>query len=1015
MKQLIFVSMILLFFSVPSSAQHTPPELESKIAGKKNLQEIMTEVEKYYDAEEMEKEEQRRENPDLAPEDEEEEREFESGLLFWKRWEWFNETRLKENGDLEDVNAKTAAAWEKVRTRDQATNRNSDSNASWNFVGPWGMNYQGGFFRGLSRIDRIVFHPTDPNIFFTCSGNGGLWRTLDGGNTWVNMNFHFPIVSASGLAINPENPFHMYVLTGDGRGGGAVSQNSCGIWVTYDGGSNWYKTSFNSDAQNSNFNGYKLVMMPGFPNVLFAATRNGLYRSTDFGNNWTIMLGGQYYDIEFDPSNSANVYVSGNGVFYKSSDYGASFPSSQRTFISGATRIEIGVSPNNPDYVYLFCGPYAGAITTGNPPVTTFVGTSQFGGIYRSADKGNANTFTQRTNIPNVLCDTQNGIVSSNDAGDQSGYDLAIDISKTNAEEFVVGGKILWKSIDGGASFTNLTPYNEGNTNATPPANYVHPDIQDVAYHPLTNELYAGTDGGIYRSTNGGTVWADITNGIHTTTFYHMAGAPFDVNKILGGTQDNGVKYKSSDADFKHITGADGFDCSFGPSVSSYMYTTVNNSVLRFETNGTNGAGITPTNANGNALVRFFPLVLADPVTDNTVYVAGGTAIINNSPVLSGLWKSTNGGTNWTQISTTTFSRAMCISPSNNSRVYLAGSSSLIRSDDGGTSWSADLTNNPGFVLGNISDINVCPTNSDLIFVAMGGYAENRKVFYSADAGATWQNVSGSLAAEVNVNCVVVDNSNNAYIGTDVGVFYQSASSTDWVPYYNELPNVPVTDLAIHQGAAKIRASTYGHGIWEAPLYAACDADLILTNAIFGEKYYQVSHDITSSSNITGADGTNVTFRAGHEIILMDGFTVIERNTFSGLLGGCENQPLNRSSASRPDGETPLFMQQVDPGDSTTLYRFGHVVVNAASRNAATITITANVSGEFQLLVTNKNSDFEAFRSTESLQAGGTVIKTIATANFENGKYYAQLYHSGQLVHVQELILPAVEMMGDSH
>lgn len=163
---------------------------------------------------------------------------------------------------------------------------------------------------------------------------------------------------------------------------------------------------------------------------------------------------------------------------------------------------------------------YAGAVTTGNPPVSTFVGTSQFGGLYRSTLKGDANTFALRANAPNVLCDTPNGIVAGNDAGDQSGYDLAIDVSKTNAEEIIVGGKITWKSINGGTNFTNITPYNEGSSNATPPANYIHPNIQILAYHPLTNAMYAGTDGGIYRSTNGGTVWTGISPMVFTPLLF---------------------------------------------------------------------------------------------------------------------------------------------------------------------------------------------------------------------------------------------------------------------------------------------------------------------------------------------------------------------------------------------------------------------------------------------------------------------------------------------------------------
>ena len=84
-------------------------------------------------------------------------------------------------------------------------------------------------------------------------------------------------------AINPANTNNLFVITGDNKGGNGISQNSCGIWVTYDGGGNWVKTNFNSNPQSPIYNGYKIIIMPDFTNVLFAATQSGLYRSTDGG------------------------------------------------------------------------------------------------------------------------------------------------------------------------------------------------------------------------------------------------------------------------------------------------------------------------------------------------------------------------------------------------------------------------------------------------------------------------------------------------------------------------------------------------------------------------------------------------------------------------------------------------------------------------------------------------------------------------------------------------------------
>jgi len=987
MKQIVFIAVVLLCFNGPSSAQPTPPALQKKITGKKNLNAIMAEVETYFKKEADGQDKLQKSIPGLPVKEA-----FESALLHWKRWEYFNQTRLKPNGDLEDVYAKTVKAWEKVTAKygdghsiNSPNAPQSGSNPAWNFIGPFNLQYQGGFFRGTSKTDRIVFHPTDPNTFYVCSVNGGLWRTQNGGSTWTTLNFYFPIQSAAGLAINPSNPNNLFVITGDPKGGNGIQQNSCGIWVTYDGGGNWFKTSFDSDAQTTAFTGYKIVMMPTLTNVLFAATRSGLYRSTNSGNTWTLVISGVIYDVEFDPSQYGRVYASGANRFYLSEDYGATFPASQQTSIAGANRIEIGVSPANSNYVYLLCGPYGGGGA---------VGSNTFRGIFRSGTGGTAGSFVMRTNTPNILCDATNGIVTTVNEGDQSGYDLAIDVHKTDAERIMVGGKIIWTSNNGGltGSLTNVTPYVEPNTNAIPPANYIHPDIQDIAYNPLNNLLYACTDGGVYVTGNGGAVWTNITNGIHATTFFHMAAAPFDVNRVLGGTQDNGVKYKTNTGDFTHIAGADGFDCAFGPSAASSIYTTINSTVAKFDINGTAQAVTTPPNT------AFFPVIAADPVTNNTIYLAAGPP---------GILKSINGGTSWTSTPLTQNIRQSIITcPNNANRVYVVGTGSIFRTDNGGTNWTGNLAANPGFINnGQISDINVSSGNSDYVYVTLGGYAAGQKVMYSNNAGANWFSISGTLPAEVKVNCVAVDNGNNAYIGTDMGVYYQAVSSSDWTPYFNQLPRVPVTDLVINQGALRIRASTYGHGIWETGLFTPCDINFSLTGAIAGEQFYQASGTLSSTASIVGGNLTNVTARAGTELYLGPNFTVFEGNVFNGILGPCNSSPVFPITGGRSSDLPPAFINQADKGNDTTLYPYGFITISQQANAPASVTINAIRPGDFMVVVSDKTGNEELLRITQNFAAEGFIEKPLPTSSFLKGKYFVQLYFNGRLVHVQELIL----------
>ncbi len=982
MKKNILLYCAMLLMSINIAAQQLPPQLQKKISKMKKLTSIMKVVEAFYEEEEEKKKR-------IAGRSENEEEEFESGLFHWKRWEYFNKTRLKPNGELEDINAKTVAAWQMVNNKygtetqlgiNGSTNR---SNAAWSFIGPFSNAYQNGFYRGLARTDRIVFHPTNPNTFFVCANNGGLWRTENNAVTWVNLTRYFPIQSISGVAVDPNNPQRIFVLTGDGNGGGAIRQNSCGIWFTLNGGSTWTQTSFNRNRQNPVLNGYKLVMMPGNANTLFAATESGLFRSTDAGNTWTLMFAATLltdgsrpvFDIEFDPSNASTIYVSAWGRFYRSIDGGATFPASEQTNIAGANRIEIAVSASNSNYVYLLCSP--------------FTGSSSFAGIYRSVLKGSQNSFgVAMATSPNILSAASDGIALTGD-GDQSNYNLAIAANPTNAEMIIVAGKIVWRSIAGGTSPVNLTVFAEPNTDPVAPSYYIHPDIHDLAYNPLNNKLYCCNDGGVYVSSDNGTAWVNITNGINSTTFYHMSAASYDVNKIMGGTQDNGMKYKKNAGDFLHVNGGDGFDCAFGNSASSPIYATNNAGVVKYDNNGDQLSVTTPANTT-----NLFPVITVNPVDDDIVYLASSS---------TGVSKSTNGGSSWTRVLNLAIQQSICNCPSNSNRIYVAGVSSIFRTDNAGSNWSSNLANNSGFAgSGRIADVNVCPANSNLLYAVIGGYTAGVKVLASNDAGATWINISGTLPAEINVNCVVIDNNNNAYIGTDMGVYFKAPTEADWTPYFNELPRCPVTDLVINQSAGKIRASTYGAGIWETNVYSACDFSYEITGDnngfVYGNRFYQASDNISSYATITGTDSTLVTARAGREIILGNGFTVTQTQRFNGLLGPCQSGlPPARLAFS-----APVFAAVAYNGNTIERYPFGTVTIEDGSNQC---TINAYKAGLFKLLLTDTTGSEILWEKQITAESKSQNMLLLEKGKLKPGQYYVQLIFDNKLVHYQELFV----------
>ncbi|MBL7727719.1 MAG: hypothetical protein JNM68_08540, partial [Dinghuibacter sp.] len=449
--------LLFITFSVLVSAQRTIPDaLKRKLEGKTKLTEIMKEVDEYYTSGEG-----RNETGSGEAES--------KPYVHWKRWEWWVSSHLDAQGNfIKNINklnydALTASeqqwASEINKTIQNAAQNNTNRTAQsreqanalardgeivpelaygdWSLVGPTAEGATvTGDIKGLGRLDRIAFHPTNANIIYVGAPSGNLWKTTNGGSSWVSVTDGLPAPGIAGVAVSPTNGNVIYILTGDGDSYNpgyfvydfGSSRPSIGVFKSTDGGTTWAKMGALYTGAGD-YEGHRLAISPTNGNYLFATTSQGVYRTTDGGVSWTQVKTGEHWDVEFKPNNDSVVYcTSGSAIFY-SNNGGRSGTWNTATTdfsVASARRIELAVSANNANYVYALCGAV--------PASSTFTG------IFRSTNSGVS--YTRRTNSPNIL----NSSITGTGTGEQSDYDLGICVKPNNAEIIATAGLNVWRS-----------------------------------------------------------------------------------------------------------------------------------------------------------------------------------------------------------------------------------------------------------------------------------------------------------------------------------------------------------------------------------------------------------------------------------------------------------------------------------------------------------------------------------------------------------------------------------------
>jgi hypothetical protein len=759
-----------------------------------------------------------------------------SGHKQFQRWLYERKFHIDENGYY----ISPATDWNNYQDRQGTSAGNIIQAGNWTELGPLTWNRTSSWNPGTGRIAAFAVHASNESIIYVGSPGGGLWKTINGGTTWQPLTDNNALwMSIFSLTIDPTNQNIVY----------AGTSGSNGLLKSTNAGATWALTGTGPTGTIR-----KILIHASAPNIVFACASNGIFRSTNGGTNWTQVHTGSKEDIEFKPNDLNIMYATGNDVF-RSVDNGITWTSvGAAQGITNTGRTLVAVSPANPNYVYV-----------------VQASGSLFGRMYKSTDAGL--TFIT-TVVGNPASGTNYFGYETNGTGTtgQATYDMALDISPTNAAEVYIAGIICWKSVNEATSFTAITAWSFPNS-----FGYNHADVHGLFW--VNSTIYSISDGGLFKSINNGDDWTDISAGIGIRQFYRIANSQTNANVITGGAQDNGSVARQASGTWVDWLGADGMEGLVSPTNHLNLWGTSQYGSLYRSVNGGNSyTNLSRPNA-GNWVTP-----LAIHPTNETILYGGWT----------GVWKSVNSGSSWTNIASGTITALvtdLAIAPSAPTTIYASRGTTLYVTTNDGTTWATRSAPS------TINDIAVDPTNPSRIWIACN--STSNRILVSTDGGATFTNISSDLPSIVARTVVVDDNTpRGIYVGMNIGVFYQQEGASGWTNFSDNLPLVAINELDIQKAAGKIRVATYGRGVWEspvsvpvgftfsnpAPATTTCPAPATLNINLGTNVSGGFANPITLSATAGVPPGTNITF--GTNPVTPGSSSVVSLNNANTLAAG---------------------------------------------------------------------------------------------------------------------------------
>ena len=697
------------------------------------------------------------------------------------------------------------------------------------------------------RVAAVVGVPGDRNVYYVGAAAGGVWKTIDGGDSWEAVFKDQPTSSIGAVALAPSNPNVVWVGTGEGNPRNDVVDGR-GVFMSPDAGKSWQFMGLGDVGQVS-----QIVIDPANPDIVFVAAlghvwapnpERGVYRTADGGKTWQKVLfvndstGAAH--LVMVPGNPRMLFAgmwqfvrrpwelvsggAGSGV-YRSKDGGLTWERLTPGLPSGVTgNTAVAVGPTNPSHVYALIETNEGMLWDSKDQGDHWTKVSDFHGL-------SARPF----------------------------YFSLMHVSPVDDRKLFFSSYLLLRSDDGGKT---TTPIDRG----------VHVDHHALWIDPQNpDRIIQGNDGGVYVTENGAKSWRFLNN-LPIGQFYMVAADNNTPYMLCGGLQDNNAWCGPSSsvggggggggggaggggggggglngAEWFTVTGGDGEYAVPAPSDSSILYVdSQNGNITRVDLKTGLNRSIRPYLAGVKDMkpatlqyrFNWTSPIAVSPRDANTVYLGGNV-----------VFKSTDGGDHWVTISpdltrndkarqvtsggpinydisgAETYNTILTINlaPTDSNVIWVGTDDGLVEvTRDGGKTWSNVSGHFPGLtkdVEGRVYQIGVSPFDAGTAYIAIDRHQlDDRRpyVFKTSDFGKTWTDIGKGLPQDVPARVVREDPNLRGFLvlGTDAALWHSRDGGASWKPLKADFPTVPVYDVQFIKRSHDLVIATHGRGLF---------------------------------------------------------------------------------------------------------------------------------------------------------------------------------------------------------
>ena len=807
----------------------------------------------------------------------------------FQKWENFWGPKLYPNGSFQ-------VAEEHIRNYVDNYSINSreseEVTANWSELGP---NTNG--LLGIGLINDIEFHPSNEDVLFCGSSGGGVWKSIDKGENWFNLNTDIQLarLGVSTIVVDPTDTNYIYIGTGD------IDYEFCysdGVYRSTDGGQTWQ--SINSGFMSS-IDGLflisKILVDSSNQNEIYVAGTFGIYKCDNrksanplwykvFPTNTSESQ--KVRNIFFKPNDCNTLYGVGIDII-KSTQSGAL--GSWYSIATQQTNLDLTNTPWPNAFSNDDC-PYLEIMNMAVGPHNQYLYVTCIARPHEPPY--NWNTILCRHVFRfDVSIENWSEVSVANNLMIYPGkHELAV--SPVNDSIVFAGGIKSYKTTTAGTSWSFYS------SNA-------HVDYHSIEFSPLdSNELYFCTDGGIWRNTFGVSIdKEELNNGLGVATVYYFGTSETNPNRILSGMQDCGINYLN--VNWTHELTSDGFECIIDYNDDdTQMYGTIyspdNGSLYRGKfpsiphwekINNTTepsyfGAPLLISSQNSKKLFQGRRDLRANDDVTVPYPINNWYMISDLAPIIEDAFPNET----WFHLM-----RSFDICETDENYIFTSiinamhyGDNAInndciiVKSENGGglneEDWNIITPTGDRFY---VRDLTVSSHDPNKIWLTYSSYESPSKILESTDGGQSWNDYDEGLP-DLPVNCITYEfGSNDAlYVGTDVGVYYKDNSLNQWEPFMNGLPNVVINCLEINYTNNKIRAGTFGRGIWESDLSCTSDTHhIVIDNHQNWNRNYKLSGTLIIDSGgtltinkvLNCTNQANIIVKRGGELII-DGGTI---------------------------------------------------------------------------------------------------------------------------------------------